>query len=173
MNPGEKFNCAINVVLEHEGGLSDNPNDRGGITNFGISKQFVIDNNLSDDPYFFVKRLTKNDAIAIYRRYIWDKYHYVLFADVQIATKVFDMTVNSGPHESHILLQRSINDMSHDQLLVDGICGVKTIASANALPPSFLHQKLREKQEQFYRELVENMPSYRIFLDDWLKRAAW
>jgi len=33
------FDQAVEVILKHEGGLADNPNDPGGITNFGISKR--------------------------------------------------------------------------------------------------------------------------------------
>src|ERR1700733_3263186 len=35
------FECALNYVLDREGGLVENADDPGGITNFGISYRFL------------------------------------------------------------------------------------------------------------------------------------
>lgn len=175
MTDDERFNYAVNVVLQHEGGETNNPDDSGGLTNFGITQQFIIDNEITEPELArsYIAILTKQKAIALYKHYVWDKYHYGLIAPLEIATKVFDMTVNMGSKESHMLLQRAINTMSHDQLLVDGIFGIKTITATNRLPSTYLHEELRQQQKQFYENLVKNNPEYDEFLDGWLKRAAW
>ncbi len=175
MTSDDEFNYAINVVLQHEGGETNNPNDKGGLTNFGITQQFIIDNDITkpECARSYISMLTKQKAITLYKHYIWDKFHYGLIAPLEIATKVFDMTVNMGDKESHMLLQRSINTMSHEQLLVDGIMGVKTFSAANLLPPSYLHEELRQQQKQFYENVVKRNPQDNEFLEGWLKRAAW
>ena len=37
MSADERFRAAVEVVLAHEGGLSEHPNDPGGVTHWGIS----------------------------------------------------------------------------------------------------------------------------------------
>ena len=51
------FNEIIEVVLEHEGGYVNDPNDLGGETNFGITKRFY--------PGVNIKELTKEKAKQI------------------------------------------------------------------------------------------------------------
>jgi lysozyme family protein len=176
MTDDDKFDYAVNVVLQHEGGISDNPNDPGGLTNFGITKSFLIDNKIltpHDYNKEYIRSLTRNEAINLYRTYIWYKYHYGLFYSLEIATKVFDMTVNMGVNQSHKLLQKSINFMSKDPILVDGVLGVKTITAANSLPASYLHEELREQCKNFYNNLVKQEPKMYWALPGWLNRAAW
>lgn len=62
-NYSESFLTAVAVVLEHEGGYVFDVHDPGGETNFGISKRSY--------PELDIKRLTRDDAIAIYHRDFW------------------------------------------------------------------------------------------------------
>jgi len=63
----ENFNLAVDFVLKHEGGYSNDPNDPGGETNFGISKRY--------HPDVDVKNLTVEGAEQIYKAQYWDAYH--------------------------------------------------------------------------------------------------
>lgn len=58
------FNQALDFVLQREGGLSNDPVDRGGVTNFGISQRA--------HPEVDVTKLTKDDAAKIYKQQYWD-----------------------------------------------------------------------------------------------------
>ncbi len=60
----ENFNKAISFVLTWEGGYSDNPQDTGGETHWGISKRSYPDCD--------IKNLTKEQAIEIYRKDYWN-----------------------------------------------------------------------------------------------------
>ena len=171
-----RFNYAVAVVLSHEGGLSNNKADKGGMTNFGISANFVLENHICRTSIMamdFVRFLTNDKAATLYKQYFWFKYNYNLLEDLQLATKIFDMAVNMGAHEAHTLLQRAINKMSYDQVLVDGVLGINTLHAANGLPETYLHEELRDMSKEFYISLVEITPSDKVFLEDWLKRAAW
>lgn len=172
----DKFKYAVSVVLNHEGGLVDDPNDYRGITNFGITIDSLAESKLLsviNNPIQYLKNLNEDQAINFYEHYIWNPNHYELIADRQIATKVFDMTVNMGKEQSHKILQRSVNLMSKDPILVDGIIGVETLKETNLLPSDYLHQELREQQTAFYKLLVKEDPTQKIFLEGWLNRAKW
>ncbi len=184
-----RFNYAVAVVLEHEGGLTDNPKDPGGITNFGITLPFLKDNGIDINGNGIIntdtiKKLTKNQAIEIYYKYFWLRYNYPRLNSVEIPTKILDMSVNMGAGEAHKILQRSLNDLVykpawynndafHQLLTIDGVLGLKTISMANNCDHEKLHEQLRINQKQFYENLVNDKPLLQTFLDGWLKRSAW
>jgi lysozyme family protein len=104
------FPFCVHVILAHEGGLTDDPNDEGGITNFGISLRFyktIFPSATADD----IRNLSESQAEQLYRTYWWNKYSYAQFKAVIVAVKVFDMAVDMGPHEAHKLLQSAINSL--------------------------------------------------------------
>lgn len=57
------FDRSIAIILRFEGGLSENANDPGGLTKFGISQR--------SHPGVNVRDLTVEEAKAIYRREYW------------------------------------------------------------------------------------------------------
>lgn len=59
----ENFSLACRFVLKHEGGYSNDINDPGGETNFGISKRY--------HPNVDIKNLTEKDAAEIYFKQYW------------------------------------------------------------------------------------------------------
>ena len=61
----ESWDKAIKFVLDHEGGLSEDKNDPGGTTNWGISQRAY--------PSLDIKNLTIDQAKEIYKRDYWDK----------------------------------------------------------------------------------------------------
>lgn len=63
--PQTDWDRAIDFVLKWEGGYSDNPNDPGGETNYGISKRSY--------PQLDIKNLTRDQAVTIYQRDYWQR----------------------------------------------------------------------------------------------------
>jgi hypothetical protein len=64
----EAFGRCVEVVLGHEGGFSDHPEDPGGATNFGITHKTLaefrgVDSVTKED----VRNLTRDEAKEIYR----------------------------------------------------------------------------------------------------------
>ena len=81
------FDSAVRRVLRAEGGFVDNPADRGGATNFGISSRA--------HPGVDVRNLTREQATEIYRREYWD----AIGADALppgMQAVAFDAAVNQG-----------------------------------------------------------------------------
>lgn len=61
----ENFDKAITLLFDLEGYISDDPNDKGGFTKWGISQKYHPDIN--------VPKLTREEAIEIYRKEYWEK----------------------------------------------------------------------------------------------------
>lgn len=59
------FDISINRVLGNEGGLVDDPDDPGGLTQWGISQRAY--------PTLDIRALKREGAIVIYRRDFWDR----------------------------------------------------------------------------------------------------
>jgi lysozyme family protein len=111
------FAKALEVVLHHEGGYVNHPNDPGGETIYGISRR--------SHPDVWAKgRPTLEDAKRIYHRDYW----LPIKADAMpfpVALMVFDAAVNAGNRRAAILLQRAL------RVTADGSIGPVTLAAAN------------------------------------------
>lgn len=112
------FARAVEIVLEKEGVLSDDPRDNGGLTKYGISQKAY--------PGLDIRGLTKGDAIALYRRDYWDACRC---ADLPwaFALPLFDSAVNQGQHKAISLFQWALNTK------VDGDFGPATLRAAQAV----------------------------------------
>jgi len=81
------FDQAISFVLQHEGKYSNDPNDPGGETSYGISKRSY--------PKEDIKNMTKERAIEIYRKNYWEPHCPKMSYPLDII--YFDTAVNCGP----------------------------------------------------------------------------
>jgi lysozyme family protein len=183
------FDKAVGVILKHEGGLANNPNDPGGITNFGISMRFALQDlqgDLDQDGFKDgdfdhdgdidaddIKNMKVGDAIRIYKQYWWDKYHYELITGQDAATKVMDCCVNMGP-AAHKLVQRACNDLGVEpRLVVDGQLGSKSFSAINSFDEVKFLAALCKQQKQFYDRIIVINPKLEVFRYGWYKRAKW
>jgi len=171
-----RFQYAVNVVMRHEGGYANNKNDPGGVTNFGISLRYLIDieNDINGDGSVDakdIKDMTAEEAKLLYKKYWWDKYGYNSIKDLSLATKIFDLSVNTGPSRAHKILQKSINTLQKESLSVDGDFGMYTLQATNKLPPDKLLTAIREQAKLFYTNLVAKKPRLVVFIKGWLARA--
>lgn len=172
------FASAIPVVLGHEGHFSNNKNDPGLATNYGISLRYLKEAHIfmdldgdgdmdSDD----MRLMTVEQATEIYRTNWWEKYHYGAIADQTLATKVFDTSVNMGAIQAHKLLQRGLWSCGI-KLVDDGILGLETLAAINKTTPLAVLSGLRSECAGFYRVLVAKKPEqFTEFLNGWMYRA--
>lgn len=173
--PHANFNSCVSSILEHEGGLTNDPNDPGGITNWGISLRFLLDVEPTQHPSAStIQTMTKEQAIQIYKQFWWDKYNYEMFDYQLIVEKVFDLAVNMGNREATKLLQRSINHVHPAaELVIDGLLGRNTFQFSNRVDPPSLRQQLRQYAKDRYIEIATHNPDMERFLKGWLNRAAW
>lgn len=156
------FEPAIAVVLEHEGGYTNNPNDAGGETKFGICKRSY--------PNLDIASLSAEDAKAIYRRDFWLPLQLEQVDNQELATKIFDTAVLTGKTRSVRFLQSALQGLG-SPVALDGVMGPHTLAAVNAASPEPLLQSYRRQLEAFYQGLAEAVPTDRPFLKGWLTRA--
>lgn len=146
-----KFEDAIDIILKHEGGYVNNPNDPGGETNFGIAKRFY--------PQLNIKTLTKEDAIEIYRKDYWDKCSIELLPPA-LRLIVFDCAINQGPQVSIALLQAALGVKADGDLGPDTL---KKLQEHNVM-------KVIEKYAQVRLDRYQRNPKYVYFGAGWTKR---
>lgn len=146
------FNEAIGRVLKHEGGYVNDPTDRGGETNWGISKRAY--------PDLDIKNLTKEKAKEIYRQDYWLKsYADKLPLDVRYIH--FDTAINMGLNRAAKLLQESIGGIA-----VDGIIGNQTLSNAEK---TNLY-KYAIYRLAYYNKIIRRNNSQVKFIGGWTNR---
>ena len=176
------FEHAIPLVMRHEGGFVNHPNDPGGATNFGVSLRFLADHpeygdfdQDGDVDVHDIANMTLEQAQLIYRVFWWDKFGYGRINDQTIATKAFDFSVNMGAKRAHVLLQRALNKAFSLRLTVDGILGNASIGAINACLDGDQEQQLLtaycNEAWGFYQRLIANNSKFRVFERGWKRRA--
>ena len=114
----EKFEKAFQYTIANEGGYVFDKNDPGGATKYGISQRSY--------PALNIKHLTLDEAKKIYYCDYWLKGKFEQIDDKNVATQLFDFSVNFGIRAATIVLQRSLRACGV-LLTEDGICGPATI----------------------------------------------
>lgn len=185
----KNFDWALRVVLHHEGGFVDDPDDPGGATDFGISLRFLQtvledsdedgfadgdidrDGDIDSDD---IRELDLDDVSKLYEKKFWKSAKCDKIKSQLIAVKAFDMAVNMGPKQAWKLIQRACNTLG-ETLTVDGKVGTKTLASVNSLSDRdfMLVTNIRREQDKFYGSLAAKKPSLAKFLLGWRRRAAF
>lgn len=176
------FNKAIPIVLKHEGHLSYDPKDPGGITNYGMSFRYLKDlikkrpdimkmldandNCILDD--YDIAHMKLEDAIKIYRKEWWENYKFNTIAYQPLANKMFDLSVNVGEAQALKFLARA-----YVKLYPKEKSG-ELYGFVNKLPESTQQNLVRLlclEAENFYKGLAKTHPAYQKFLKGWLNRA--
>jgi lysozyme family protein len=173
-----KFLTAVARVLRHEGGYVNDPNDPGGVTNFGISlrwastlhpemKDFTeldVDGDGIIEPEE-IKNMSKDDAIALYYDYWWSapSNNYGSINDPMLAGKVFDIAVNVGNLRANKRLQTVASIIP-----IDGIIGPHSLNVINTANPQILINKFIDSMIAYY----ESIPNNSRYIKGWIARVT-
>ena len=152
-----EFDDIIEVVLHHEGGYVNDPDDPGGETNFGIAKR--------SHPDVDIANLTKDGAKEIYKEHYWDR-NKVESLSEDLRHIYFDMCVNQGRGRAVKIMQRAANAKGAD-LKVDGGMGPKTIAAMDGVELD----RVRAYRIKYYADLVTRKPDLEKFYFGWFRRG--
>lgn len=173
-----RLNYSLDIILEHEGGLTENERDPGGITKWGVSLRFLIAAGLDLNEDGKIDRhdilgLGRPGAKSIYKEHWWDKYQYEALQDILVVSKVFDIAVNMGGYHAHRILQIAINRLNEKAIAVDGIIGPVTRQSANKCDGVELREELRQCAKHRYLQILADHPNMEWARGGWMNRAAW
>lgn len=158
----DRFLKFFGHLVPDEGTYSDDPDDSGGRTIFGISEasfpnQFLVCYNLYQTQ-------GKEKSLAYAQQFyaanfykpIYDQIH-----DERVAFKVYDLGINEGCVTAIKLLQEAIGCDS------DGIFGQNTLSMVNSKD---CYQDYLNEAEKHYRDIVGKNPKDKKFLNGWLNR---
>lgn len=127
------FEYALEQTLESEGGYVNDPDDRGGATNYGISTPTFLEAQewrLIPEHYKTVQEITRDDAARIYKAFYWDAIRLDEVSNPVIAAEIFDTAVNMSPKTAVKIAQRALNYLGAD-VDEDGKMGPQTINAIN------------------------------------------
>ena len=160
------FDKAITIILGHEGGLSDNKADHGGLTNYGLTfdlfKIWAESIGLPKTKEA-LKSISIQDAKEIYFQAFWMKMKGNDWKDQQLANIVFDGFVNMG-NRSIKMIQKEAG------IEADGIIGDRSLMVINRANAKLLFDGYKDARIKFYNDLVARKPDQKVFLKGWLNR---
>jgi lysozyme family protein len=164
----------IEDVIGREGGFADHPADRGGPTKFGITQAALARHLGRAVTAAEIESLSLDQARQIYRQ---DYYQgpRIDRLPAGIQPFVFDSAVNHGPQRAIAFVQQICTLAGFAQLVVDGVCGPRTIRAAHDAARAmqdWLLAALVEERRNFYQAIVRADPSQAVFLNGWLNRLA-
>ncbi len=147
----------LRTIDQWEGGLSNHPYDRGGLTKYGISKRSF--------PEVDIESLTKEEAVTI----IFSAFYFPLnlqgIESIRLRWKTLDIGVNTAGWRAAKFLQNAVG------VTPDGLIGPITLAAVNSADPDKVLFELIKKQARHYARImaVDNRQAKNAI--GWIRRA--
>lgn len=167
------FILAREGVNEEKGwtGYVNDPDDRGGATNYGITQGTYDAWRASQGlESISVKRLTRWEVAKIYEARYWVDGQCDRILErgrEKLALAHMDACVNHGLTPAAKMLQAAL------RVVVDGVIGPKTLAAVAEADELRVIGRYLIRRAAFYRTLAERRPTSRKFLYGWLARLRW
>ena len=158
--------CLMFIVRpDVEGGFVDDPVDRGGATNKGITQRtYTLWLKQMGMPYASVRDIPDDHVAMIYH----DQYWIAVQADYfqkPMDLVLFDSAVCHGPSRAIKLMQKALG------MQETGILAGDTLAAAQAENPNTLAIDTLTTRCGFYEEIIARAPSQNRFREGWANRV--
>ena len=151
------FDEAFDLLLGHEGGYSNNRQDPGGETMWGITHKVALQEGYSGDMHILPREFAK----GVYRRRYWDAVKADSLPDA-LRFSLFDAAVNSGVGQAVKWLQRAVD------VVDDGILGPMTLQAAQRA--NGLRTAIALNAERL--DFMTSLPTWGAFSRGWARRIA-
>ncbi|MDS6781526.1 hypothetical protein NXF52_25520 [Klebsiella pneumoniae] len=172
----------FNSILGKEGGYVNNPNDKGGPTNWGITQSVARAHGYTGD----MRNLTRQQALDILEADYWTGPRFDQISEMSpaIASELCDTGVNMGPAVAAKFLQRVLNVMNNQgrlyaDIVADGQIGPRTIVALRSYLSArgdtgiaVMLKALNSLQGARYIELSEQRAANEAFTFGWFNRVA-
>lgn len=176
------FKQAFDATVGLEGKYSNNPNDSGGETMYGITAKVARANGYTGQ----MRDMPLDTACSIYRRQYWDllQLNTIDLSSESIAYEMFDTAVNCGVGVAGRILQQALNVFNRGQrdypdVPVDGIIGPVTISCLRMYLTvrgddglTVLLRTLNCLQAARYVDLAETSPKNEDFVYGWIRNRV-
>src|SRR3990167_5482848 len=147
----------IDIILAHEGGYVNHPNDKGKRTQYGISEVY--------HPEAWADgKVTQDEARTIYKQRYVMMPHFDQIIDPHLQTQLVDFGVNIGPQLAIMKLQTILG------VDVDGVIGPQTLTAIAATDPKQVGNKLVIERAKMVGRIVTRDKSQIPFISGWLNR---
>jgi len=170
------FTQAFDLMIAHEGGYVNDPDDPGGETYKGVARKIfskwdgwqTID-MLKRQPAF-PANLDKDPEIQeavsdFYRVNFWDRIKGDDIENQKIAESIFDFAVNAGVGTSAILSQMVSGSKP------DGVIGPNSVEAINQVQADHFLASFTVAKIARYVTIVKKRPSSRKYFYGWILRA--
>lgn len=155
------FEECLALVLKHEGGFVNNPQDPGGMTNLGVTKvtyEGYVNRHVDEAE---MRSLTPNLVAPLYKKMYWDR---IKGDDLPVGVDycLFDLAVNSGVGKAGKLLQMALD------LPADGIIGPMTLRALEGRDPEEIVEQICQERLEF----LQSLKTWGVFGKGWGRRVA-
>lgn len=161
----------IDAVLKREGGYVDNPADRGGPTNYGITQATYSQWLGRPATAADVANMAAATAREIYKANYFIKPGYDQIPDPALQELMFDFGVNSGPPTATRALQVSLQQMKLYPGAADGVIGPMTrqaLRGCKNFPE--LYFRVKCERYELYLRFIGRDPAQTVFATGWANR---
>lgn len=193
----KNFELLLEKIILREGVYSNDPDDRGGETVYGIARNrhpewegwSVIDEK--KQSFGFPELLYNLNELYykvydFYKQEFWDKLKLDEFNHLMLQEELFDTAVNQGAGKAVTYLQIALNLLNNGQkhypdISIDGNIGQRTIGAFNAYMNTSnmksrsvdvniktLVKVINGLQFMTYKEICESNPSQEVFFYGWV-----
>lgn len=154
-------------IKKWEGGFANDPADRGGATNKGVTiatfEAYCKAKSLPRPNVERLKRMTDGEWLDILKTMFWDRWQADKIKSQKLANILVDWVWGSGVYGIKIP-QRILG------VKQDGIVGDETLKALNAQDPDKLFQVIYEARKKYLNDITISRPINKRFLKGWLNR---
>jgi lysozyme family protein len=153
------FYDALAFVLRHEGGYVNHPGDKGGETNYGVTRKTARAHGYRGSMKYIPMEVVR----TVYREGFWDKCRCEELPRHPLRLVVFDAAVHAGPGRAIRWAQSAVGAE------VDGVIGPRTLHAIHAAPDK---DRLALAMIQARLDFLRGLSNWWIFKNGWSDRIA-
>lgn len=150
-------------ILKWEGGFVNDPFDRGGATNKGVTigtfQSFYPGKTVDD-----LKRITDDQWLTIFKSGYWNPWQADQIKNQAVANIVVDWAWASGARTAIRKVQELLG------VSVDGLVGNETLSAINGQDAEELFDRIKVARYDFVDAIVKRDPSQKRFINGWKNR---
>lgn len=150
-------------ILQWEGGFVNDPLDRGGATNKGVTigtfQSFYPGATVEN-----LKRITDDQWLTIFKGGYWNPWQADQIKNQAVANIVVDWAWASGARTAIRKVQELLG------VSVDGLVGNETLSAINSQDAEELFDRIKVARYDFVDAIVKRDPSQKRFINGWKNR---